>query len=273
MPRAIHVFRSPDRFIAGTVGEPGDRIFYLQAVHAARVVSVMCEKQQVEILADRIGALLEEVERRFGTAMPPQTGTVSDTSPLVTPIDAEFRVGTMGLGWDADNESVVVELLALTEGEVDESIVLDDREEGPDALRVFLSAEAAREFSARTDRVISAGRTPCPLCREPLDPAGHLCVRTNGYKRNAELSKSLDFIDPDVFRSLSRADPALDVGFEVDDLGEPGPAGESGSGGSGPGGSGSGGSGTGGSGTGESGENPGSEGDDPEGESGETGAR
>lgn len=244
MPRAIHVFRSPDRFIAGTVGEPGDRIFYLQAVHASRVISVMCEKQQVEILADRIGALLEEVERRFGTAMPPITGSVSDTSPLVTPIDAEFRVGTMGLGWDADTESVVVELLALTDGDVDESIVLDDRDEGPDALRVFLTAEAAREFSARSDRVILAGRAPCPLCREPLDPAGHLCIRTNGYKRDAVLSASMEFIDPEVFRSLSRPDPTLDVGFDADEAAAEGEAGDEREGG-----------------------------DDPEGESGEPGDR
>ena len=55
MSRAIHVFRTPDRFIAGTVGEPGDRSFYLQAVHEARVISVLLEKQQVQVLADRMG--------------------------------------------------------------------------------------------------------------------------------------------------------------------------------------------------------------------------
>ena len=108
MSRAIHVFRSPDRFVAGTVGQPGDRTFFLQAVHQARVVSVMLEKQQVQILADRIGMLLEEIHRRFGTPIPPDTGEVTDLNPLVMPVDAEFRVGTMGLGWDAEANSVVV---------------------------------------------------------------------------------------------------------------------------------------------------------------------
>ncbi len=204
MPRAIHVFRSPDRFIAGTVGEPGDRSFYLQAVHESRVVSVSLEKQQVAILTDRIDTLLDEVARRFDASVPPRTRSVADLSPLVTPIDAEFRVGTMGLGWDADAESVVVELLAVTDGDVDESIVLDDADEGPDAVRVFLSTAAARAFAARTARVLSAGRPPCPLCGEPLDPAGHLCVRTNGYKRDAILQSSTDFIDPDVLRNLAQ---------------------------------------------------------------------
>ncbi|MFD6856840.1 DUF3090 domain-containing protein [Rhodococcus sp. NPDC060086] len=181
MSRAIHVFRTPDRFVAGTVGEPGDRVFYLQAVHDSRVVSVILEKQQVQILADRMGLLLEEVHRRFGTTLPEAADV--DTSPLETPIDAEFRVGTMGLGWDADSGAVVVELLAVTETELDESVVLDDTEEGPDAVRVFLTPIQARSFATRTEMVISAGRAPCPLCGEPIGGEGHICVRTNGYLR------------------------------------------------------------------------------------------
>jgi len=184
MARSIHVFRTPDRFVAGTVGQPGNRTFYLQAVHDNRIISVVLEKAQVAVLAERIGALLAEVNRRFGTPLPPEAD-VEDLSPLVTPVDAEFRVGTMGLGWDADAQSVVVELLAVTDTAFDTSVILDDTEEGPDAVRVFLSPESARQFAARSSRVISAGRPPCPLCDEPLDPEGHLCVRTNGYRRGA----------------------------------------------------------------------------------------
>jgi len=193
MARAIHVFRTPDRFIAGTVGQPGNRTFFLQAVHDNRVVSVMCEKQQVAVLADRIGALLDEVHRRFGMPLPP-SADVDDLGPLITPIDAEFRVGTMGLGWDNEAQSVVVELLAVSDEAFDASVILDDSDEGPDAVRVFLSPESAQQFAARSHRVISAGRPPCPLCDEPLDPEGHLCVRTNGYRR-AVIDDSED--DPD----------------------------------------------------------------------------
>ena len=186
MARSIHVFRSPDRFVAGTVGQPGNRTFYLQAVHDKRVVSVMLEKQQVAVLAERIAALLLEINRRFGTPIPPESGDVGDLSPLVTPVDAEFRVGTMGLGWDSEAQTVVVELLAVSETEFDASVVLDDAEEGPDAVRVFLSLEQARAFAVRAVRVISAGRQPCPLCKEPLGPSGHICPRQNGYRRQAE---------------------------------------------------------------------------------------
>jgi uncharacterized repeat protein (TIGR03847 family) len=187
MARVIHVFRQPDRFVAGTVGEPGDRTFYLQAAEDGRLVSVVLEKTQLSVLADRIGSLLEEVQRRFGAEVPDSApDDLVDTEPLAVPVEEEFRVGTMGLGWDAESTAVVVELLAVTEDEVDEAVVLDDTEEGPDAVRVFLTPPAARAFAARADRVVNAGRRPCPLCEEPLDPSGHVCPRQNGYRRSED---------------------------------------------------------------------------------------
>jgi uncharacterized repeat protein (TIGR03847 family) len=187
MSRVIHVFRAPERFVAGTVGEPGDRTFYLQAVDETKVISVQLEKEQVAVLAERLSALLEEVARRLGVVAPTDSEESGvDTEPLRTPVEQEFRVGTMGLGWDVESRAIVVELLAVTEQELDESVVLDDTEEGPDAVRVFLSLTQARAFAARAERVISAGRKPCPLCAEPLGPKGHICPRQNGYRRQVE---------------------------------------------------------------------------------------
>jgi uncharacterized repeat protein (TIGR03847 family) len=180
MDRQVHIFRSPDRFLVGTVGRPGEREFYLQAVDGKRVVSVACEKQQVAVLADKLGSLIGEVVRRFGEKEP----TVDPTEPsLETPVDPEFRVGTMGLAWDGDGSRIVVELLAITEAEVNEDTVLDDSADGPDALRVFLSLDEAMSFAAQAGRVVSSGRPPCPLCGNPLDPEGHICPRLNGYHR------------------------------------------------------------------------------------------
>ncbi len=184
MPRQVHVFRSPDRFLAGTIGQPGEREFFLQVVDGRRVLSVACEKQQVAVLADRLGSLITEVARRFGAqAGDPPAG--ADDAALSTPVDAEFRVGTMGLAWDGEGSQVIVELLALSEEEVGEEVVLEDREDGPDALRVFLSLAEARDFADHAQRVVAAGRPPCPLCGNPLDADGHICPRLNGYHRGA----------------------------------------------------------------------------------------
>ena len=61
----------------------------------------------------------------------------------------------------------------------------EDVEEGPDVLRVRITAAEARSFVERARRVVCAGRPPCPLCGLPLDPAGHVCPRQNGYRHGS----------------------------------------------------------------------------------------
>ena len=182
MARQIFHFERPSRFIAGTVGAPGGRTFFLQAVDGARVVSVALEKQQVEVLADRLEQLLDEVVARTGTAVP---SGETDSGALEQPIDEEFRVSAMGLAWDGDAGLVVIEAQAPTEdAETAEQTLLEDVDDGPDALRVRIEPPEARAFVERARRVIAAGRPPCPLCGLPLDASGHICPRQNGYHRN-----------------------------------------------------------------------------------------
>ncbi|TQN42968.1 putative repeat protein (TIGR03847 family) [Blastococcus colisei] len=183
MPRQVHLFERPIRFVAGTVGQPGDRTFYLQASdETGRTVSVALEKTQVQVLADRMNELLDEVAGRASTDIPAEA-EVDDLEPLAAPIDEEFRVAAMGLAWDGSAEAVVVEAVAAGEEPIDEEAILSDSDEGPDALRVTITPVAARAFVARARRVVAAGRPPCPLCSLPLDPAGHVCPRQNGYRR------------------------------------------------------------------------------------------
>jgi uncharacterized repeat protein (TIGR03847 family) len=190
MPRMVFEFDPPERFVVGTVGEPGQRVFFLQARGAGRTTSVALEKQQVSVLAERVEALLDEVVRRTAgeASVPAMTpAQVEDTAPLDAPIEEEFRVGTMALAWDGDEEVVVIEAQAIIEGEAeeedDELPLIEEGDEGPPLLRVRLSGSAARAFAKRAAAVVSAGRPPCPFCGGPLDAAGHVCPRANGYRR------------------------------------------------------------------------------------------
>jgi uncharacterized repeat protein (TIGR03847 family) len=189
MPRRRYLFDPPERFVAGTVGEPGDRTFFLQAREGARVVSVVLEKVQVAVLADRLGELLLELERRGIEPTDEVAGGGSpdvDVAPLDEPLNEAFRAGSLTLGWDGDAERVLVEARAQDEdGEaIDPDEDDDDDEEGPDLLRVRMTADAARSFVARATRIVAAGRPPCPLCGQPLDPQGHICPRRNGHYLN-----------------------------------------------------------------------------------------
>lgn len=187
MPRRRFIFDPPDRFVTGTVGQPGQRTFFLQAREGSRVVSVALEKVQVAVLADRLGQLLQELDRRGiapdATAQVPE---VDDTGPLDEPLNEAFRAGALTLGWDGDTERVLIE--ARAESEDGDPIDPDDDdpadEDGPDLLSVRLTADAARGFVERAVRVVASGRPPCPLCGQPLEATGHICPRRNGQYVN-----------------------------------------------------------------------------------------
>lgn len=181
----LYQYDSPDRFVVGTVGPPGERTFFLQAVEGGRITSVVLEKAQVAALAERVGELLEEVRRRFGDAPDLHEVAESDNDPLQRPIEEEFRVGTLALAWDAQTRRVIVEAQQLRGP--------DESGESPrvqafaddvpyDVLRVHLTPAEARAFAERARRVVAAGRPNCPLCGNPLDPGGHICPRQNGYR-------------------------------------------------------------------------------------------
>ena len=193
MPRRTFEFDPPERFVAGTVGEPGNRTFFLQAREGRRIVSVSLEKVQVAALAERLGRLLFELDQR-GIVEAAPTERVNDIAPLDEPLHEVFRAGTLTIGWDGATGIVLIEAREIDEEDEDEPEVEElesgapdddhdhdhDDPDGPDLLRVRLSAAAAREFVERAVRVVQAGRPPCPLCGNPLDPQGHICPRRNG---------------------------------------------------------------------------------------------
>ena len=192
MPSVIHNFDPPERFVAGTVGPPGQRMFFLQARSGTRVTSVALEKQQVLVLAERIDDLLDEVLRvGASTATIPAVAplAVDDSAPLEQPLVEEFRVGTLTLSWDAADERVVVEAFPLQETDDEAESEEEDEEdevEPDEVLVVRLPPALARAFSKRAQAVVSAGRPPCPFCGGPLDASGHLCPRSNGFRRSAQ---------------------------------------------------------------------------------------
>jgi len=184
----IHGFDPPERFVAGTVGEPGARTFFLQARAGARITTVSLEKQQVAALAERMDELLDEVMSGGTETVVPAVAPLDleDAEPLDQPIEEEFRAGTMTLSWDPNDERVVVEVFPFTEAAVVSPEQVDQDFEEPEPEEVFLvriTPGLARAFVKRTAQVLEAGRPSCPFCGNPIDPDGHLCVRANGFRR------------------------------------------------------------------------------------------
>jgi uncharacterized repeat protein (TIGR03847 family) len=191
----IHEFDPPERFVVGTVGEPGQRTFFIQARSGPRMVSVALEKQQVAALAERVDELLDQVlddgsSRELVPAVAPHD--LDDQAPLEQPIEEEFRAGTMTLSWDPGTSRVVIEVFPITDevvvgedGDDEDELEIEAYEEPEpqEVLLVRITPGAARAFALRAGRVVEAGRPSCPFCGGPIDPSGHLCVRANGYRR------------------------------------------------------------------------------------------
>jgi uncharacterized repeat protein (TIGR03847 family) len=167
-----HIFTNPDRCVAGTIGEPGERAFFIQARSNARVISVALEKAQVQAIGNRIELIIAEVRKSnpfLSVATLP-----TDDAPLETPVDEEFQVGAISLAWSELEQLITFELYELE----------DDEQDGEgQVLEINFSVGMALAFAQRSKALVNAGRLPCPFCGIPIDPRGHLCPRANGYRR------------------------------------------------------------------------------------------
>jgi len=181
MPR-IFLFDPVERFVVGTVGIPGERTFFIQARTGSRLVSVSLEKAQVAAIADRVLQILREIRLSEPLTVIERVGY--DDQPLESPIDEEFRVGVIGLAYVSDRRLIEIDLQAITDSDnADDELLEIDTSSDQDILRILMSLGYAESFAKRANTVVAAGRAPCPFCGGPIDPNGHLCPRSNGYRR------------------------------------------------------------------------------------------
>ena len=176
---------APDYFTTGTVGPPGQRVFYLQAREAPAVVTLKVEKEQIAALAEYVAGLLAKL---------PATENVNTDLPLLEPIEPAWAVGSLGLGYDEANDRLVVEAneaVASEEDDDEEATATEESEERAEEASESADADAAvarfvitraqaAAFVERARALVRAGRPICPMCSQPKDP-GHVCPRSNGH--------------------------------------------------------------------------------------------
>lgn len=172
---------SPRLFTAGTIGEPGQRVFFVQAAEDAVVVTLKLEKTQVAVLAQYMAELLADLPPVPDVELPHDL-------ELIQPIVAEWVVGTIGVAFDERRDRIVVTFQELqatdalqgTEGaSTDDEPQLDD--DTASLATVIITRPQAMAFVRRAAELVSSGRPPCTLCGRPLDPEGHVCIKTNGH--------------------------------------------------------------------------------------------
>jgi uncharacterized repeat protein (TIGR03847 family) len=154
---------APDLFTCGTVGAPGERVFYIQARQGRRLVTLKSEKEQVRALGQYLAEILDKLPAGAGVRLP--------DSALVEPIDPAWPIASIGLGYEEDTKRIVIVATAVEE------------EEGAEAptAKFAITREQAAAFVTRAETLMKGGRPICAMCSQPKDPSGHVCPRSNGH--------------------------------------------------------------------------------------------
>jgi uncharacterized repeat protein (TIGR03847 family) len=167
-------FDAPDHCTVGVIGEVGQRLFLFYCRQGLNETTVKVEKQQVAVLASYLGRIVRELGR---------PGHLPEDLEFYGTEEFEWVVGTIGVSYDEDLDRIVIVLEEIGgEDEEEEDEGEDEVDESGRVLRVALSREQAAGFAIHATTLVEAGRPPCPLCALPLDPAGHICPRTNGHR-------------------------------------------------------------------------------------------
>lgn len=158
----------------GAIGQPGKRTFYLQGRQGTLIVTLISEKEQIAALARGIDEL---VERLGAESKAVQVNALE--MELSQPIEPLFRIGQLGLGYDADQNLMVLVAYELPEDETPEIV---------NVVRFWATADQMKKLARHASAVVAAGRPICVLCGRPIDPEGHFCPKRNGHGERATLT-------------------------------------------------------------------------------------
>ena len=169
---ARHIELNPASHLTiGTVGSPGQRVFYLQGSQGTHTISLILEKEQARMLAGSFESLLVELETRHPLdTREAQSEPVLRDMRLREPIEEFFRIGNMGLGYNEETDQIVLVAYELV-----------DEDEEPNVVSFWTSRAQIQALIKHTLEVISAGRPICGNCGGPIDPTGHFCPQRNGH--------------------------------------------------------------------------------------------
>ena len=176
MPRSELDLNPVQHITADAIGQPGQRVFYLQGWHATdiRPVTIIIEKVQLQTLATGLEQMLAEVARQNPALSESAAEYDEEKMRITPPVDPLFRAGEMGLGYDADHDLIVILVreIVMEDGDLEEASV----------VRFWCNRQQARWLAAWSTVVVNRGRPICPQCGQPMEPEGHFCPKKNGHK-------------------------------------------------------------------------------------------
>ncbi len=174
MPGEEIELRPVDHLTADAIGQPGKRVFYIQGWQKERTVTLIVEKIQLQSLAVGVEQFIAEIREKFPDLGEAPSDYIEDKMHIHPPVDPIFRVGEIGLGYEAESDLVVIVAreLMTEEGDPEEAKV----------VRLWCTRSQLLALARWSVEVVAHGRPICPQCGEPMDPEGHFCPKKNGHK-------------------------------------------------------------------------------------------
>lgn len=173
MSRKLTDLNPVSRITVGAVGPPGQRVFLLQASQGTTTITLKLEKEQARVLATSTLELLEELSQKYPRPYSKLDEPLSSDLMIQEPMEPEFAVGQIGLGYDQEQDAIVL---------VVQEIQLEEREE-LSTVRFWATRAQMKALSEHTMQVVEQGRPICPLCDQPINPDGHFCPKSNGHEK------------------------------------------------------------------------------------------
>lgn len=174
MPRHEIDLDPVDHITTDAIGQPGQRVFYIQAWQGDQPTTVIIEKIQIQSMAVGVEEFLEDLHKK-NPQLPPASDEYSEEKMhIIPPVDPLFRVGEMGLAYESDRDMVILIAQEVTmEGQTPEDVRV---------VRFWCTRSQLKAMTRWGLEVFLQGRQICPQCGEPMDPAGHFCPKKNGHK-------------------------------------------------------------------------------------------
>jgi uncharacterized repeat protein (TIGR03847 family) len=157
------------------IGEPGKRVFYLQAQDEKQVVTLLIEKQQVQSLAIGVEQFLEDLQKRYPEITQASSDYVEREMALEKPFDPAFRIGQLGLGYDEENDLLILVARELQTTE-------EEEDQGASVARFWCTRSQLRGMCHWGIELANRGRPICGNCGQPIDKEGHFCPKSNGHR-------------------------------------------------------------------------------------------
>jgi uncharacterized repeat protein (TIGR03847 family) len=174
MPAKQYDFNPVDHITAGAIGQPGKRVFYLQASYHGELLTLIVEKQQLQALAVGLEQFLAELAERLPGLAPASAEFGSSQMALAQPVDPAFRIGQLGLAYDEESDRLILVASEIHAENVDPDQV--------SVARLWCSRSQLLAMCQWAVDIAKHGRPICGNCGEPIDPEGHFCPKRNGHK-------------------------------------------------------------------------------------------